>query len=69
MLGAVHMKHVTDLAWSPDGAFLLATSHDGYCTIAAFDAGELGVPSKDASVTAAALRAQIVAKRAEQVRC
>jgi hypothetical protein len=69
VLGAVHFKHVTDVAWSHDGATLVATSHDGYCTIARFAPGELGVPLKDASgVCAAALRQEIARKRAEQVR-
>ena len=60
---------MTDLAWSPDGKFLAASSHDGYCTLASFAPGDLGMPLKDAStVTAAALRAEITAKRSEQVR-
>lgn len=46
VLGAVHLKHITDLAWSPCGHFLAASSHDGYCTIAHFEADELGVPLK-----------------------
>jgi hypothetical protein len=47
VLGAVHLKHITDLAWSPCGCFLAATSHDGYCTIAHFKPGELGIPLKE----------------------
>ena len=46
VLGAVHLKHITDLAWSPCGCFLAAASHDGYCTIAHFQPNELGIPLK-----------------------
>ena len=69
VLGAIHCKHVTDLAWSADGKYLAASSHDGYCTMASFAPGDLGVPLKDASrVSAGALRVDIAAKRADQVR-
>ena len=66
-LGAVHFKHVTDLAWSPDGKYLVASSHDGYCTVAAFQPGELGTPLADESVGAEALRARVAAQRASKV--
>lgn len=40
----IHYHQISDLAWSPDGKFLLVSSTDGYCTIITFDDGELGVP-------------------------
>ena len=67
VLGAIHLKHITDLAWSADGAYLLATSHDGYCTVAAFAEGELGRVSGVASDKARQIREQIAAKRAPNV--
>ena len=67
VLGAIHFKHVTDLAWSPDGRYLVATSHDGFCTIAAFAEGELGTPLKDDSVLAASLRERIAQQRPQPV--
>lgn len=43
----IHYHQISDLAWSPDGQFLLVSSTDGYCTIITFDEGELGVPYID----------------------
>eukprot|EP00892_Ulva_mutabilis_P006835 jgi/Ulvmu1/4523/UM002_0249.1 len=59
VLGAVHLKHITDLAWSPDGKYLVATSHDGYCTIVSFDVGELGRPLEDHKYDAMSVRAEL----------
>jgi chromatin assembly factor 1 subunit B len=67
VLGAIHYKHVTDLAWSPDGRFLVASSHDGYCTIASFGEGELGRPSHSAHDIRDNLRNEIATKRLEKV--
>ncbi|KAK9843501.1 hypothetical protein WJX81_006208 [Elliptochloris bilobata] len=44
LLGALHPEPITDLAWSRDGRFLAASSYDGYCSVAAFEPGELGRP-------------------------
>lgn len=44
VLGQLHYASITDLAWSLDGKFLAVASRDGYCSIAAFNADELGVP-------------------------
>ncbi len=38
----LHYFSVTDLAWSYDGRWLIASSRDGFCTIISFAAGELG---------------------------
>ncbi|KAJ1620355.1 hypothetical protein T492DRAFT_888844 [Pavlovales sp. CCMP2436] len=43
-LGNTHFAPLTDLAWSPDGNILVATSHDGYVTLLRFDGGQLGTP-------------------------
>jgi chromatin assembly factor 1 subunit B len=57
LLGALHFAAITDLAWSPDGAFLAVASADGYCSLIAFDAGDLGVP-----LSAAQLPAEVAAR-------
>ncbi|KAI7844139.1 hypothetical protein COHA_002274 [Chlorella ohadii] len=44
VLGHLHYDSITDLAWSSDGQYLAISSRDCYCSIAAFDAGELGKP-------------------------
>ncbi|KAL4452332.1 hypothetical protein ABPG75_007994 [Micractinium tetrahymenae] len=44
VLGHLHYDAITDLAWSCDGQYLAISSRDCYCSIAAFDAGELGTP-------------------------
>ena len=38
----VHYTGLTDLAWSPCGNILLASSSDGYCSIVSFAPGEIG---------------------------
>jgi WD40 repeat protein len=44
----LHYFSITDLAWSHDGRWLIASSRDGFCTIVSFAAGELGeVVKKD----------------------
>jgi hypothetical protein len=63
----LHYFSITDLAWSHDGRWLIASSRDGFCTIVSFAAGELGeVVKKDilpqsapADATAATPRAAI----------
>eukprot|EP00897_Mesotaenium_endlicherianum_P005631 jgi/Mesen1/5096/ME000252S04207 len=42
VLAGLHYAPITDLAWSPDGHTLAISSQDGYCTLASFQAGELG---------------------------
>ncbi|KAI3438192.1 hypothetical protein D9Q98_000629 [Chlorella vulgaris] len=44
VLGHLHYDSITDLAWSSDGQYLAVSSRDCYCSIAAFDDGELGTP-------------------------
>lgn len=44
VLGGLHYDSITDMAWSSDAQFLAIASRDCYCSIAAFDAGELGTP-------------------------
>lgn len=63
VLAAVHMKHITDLAWSPDGRYLVATSHDGYCTIVQFEPGELGEPLKNHRHDAMSVRTAMAQRR------
>lgn len=38
----IHYTRLTDLAWSPDGLLLIASSTDGYCSLITFDENELG---------------------------
>ena len=38
----VHYTGLTDLAWSPCGNILFASSSDGYCSIVSFALGEIG---------------------------
>ena len=40
----IHYLRLTDLSWSPDGRFLIATSTDGFSTFVTFDVNELGPP-------------------------
>lgn len=63
VLAAIHMKHITDLAWSPDGRYLVATSHDGYCTVVQFEPGELGTPLKTHRHDAMSVRTEIAQRR------
>ncbi|GAA5980673.1 hypothetical protein JCM11641_000171 [Rhodosporidiobolus odoratus] len=44
MFGSLHYKAFTDLTWSADGQTLVMSSEDGYCSIVAFEPGELGTP-------------------------
>ena len=39
----IHYAQITDIAWSGDGKTLACSSADGYCTLASFADGELGV--------------------------
>ncbi|OMJ16172.1 Chromatin assembly factor 1 subunit B [Smittium culicis] len=43
-LGDLHYGSITDLAWTPDGMFLLITSTDGFVSIVSFDHEEFGKP-------------------------
>lgn len=56
LLGGLHFAAITDLTWSTDGQFLVASSRDGYCSVVAFDSGELGdvVPNAEVEATVAA---------------
>jgi chromatin assembly factor 1 subunit B len=45
VLGQLHYDSITDLAWARDGRYLAVASRDCYCSIAAFDPGELGDPA------------------------
>lgn len=38
----IHYTRLTDLAWSPDGLLLIASSTDGYCSLITFEENELG---------------------------
>lgn len=38
----IHFDSITDIAWSKDGLFLAVSSRDCFCSIIAFDKGELG---------------------------
>lgn len=41
-LCALHYDSITDLAWSDDARFLVVASRDCYCSVVAFEEGELG---------------------------
>lgn len=70
MLGAIHYKHVTDMAWSPDGLRLAVTSHDGYCTLALFSPGELGEPLPACDTPdVGSIKAEITARFGQKVLC
>ncbi|KAK3252900.1 3-oxoacyl-[acyl-carrier-protein] synthase [Cymbomonas tetramitiformis] len=45
LVGGSHPTSLTDLAWSPDASKLVISSTDGYCSVVAFEAGELGTPA------------------------
>ncbi|GAA5977903.1 hypothetical protein JCM10908_005142 [Rhodotorula pacifica] len=47
MFGNLHYAPFTDLTWSPDGQTLVVSSQDGYCSVIAFEPGELGTPFED----------------------
>lgn len=38
----IHYSRLTDITWSNDGKILIASSFDGFCTLIAFEDGELG---------------------------
>ncbi|GAA5944693.1 hypothetical protein JCM3775_007579 [Rhodotorula graminis] len=42
MFGNLHYAPFTDLTWSTDGQTLVISSQDGYCSVVAFEPGELG---------------------------
>lgn len=44
VMGQLHYDSITELAWSKDGQYLAVSSRDCYCSIAAFQPGELGEP-------------------------
>ncbi|GAA5915134.1 hypothetical protein JCM5296_002302 [Sporobolomyces johnsonii] len=44
MFGNLHYAPFTDLSWSVDGQTLIISSQDGYCSLVAFEPGELGTP-------------------------
>lgn len=41
-ISKIHYARLTDVAWSSDGKILIASSFDGFCTLIAFEDGELG---------------------------
>lgn len=49
-IGNIHYAALTDVTWSSDGAILVVSSSDGYCSTIHFHEGELGKPY-DLSVT------------------
>lgn len=52
----IALKPITDLAWSPDGTRLFASSLDGSVIVAMFEEGELGVAIPTENVAAQLLR-------------
>ncbi|GAQ82373.1 Putative chromatin assembly complex 1 subunit B/CAC2 [Klebsormidium nitens] len=42
LLAGLHYAAISDVAWSADAQYLSIASQDGYCTVVAFDEGELG---------------------------
>lgn len=44
VFGQLHYDSITDVAWSANGQYLAVASRDCYCSIATFQAGELGEP-------------------------
>ncbi|OMJ29196.1 Chromatin assembly factor 1 subunit B [Smittium culicis] len=64
-LGDLHYGSITDLAWTPDGMFLLITSTDGFVSIVSFDHEEFGkpflskIPGNDTSTMFPEIRKQV----------
>ncbi|KAI9179129.1 Chromatin assembly factor 1 subunit [Blastocladiella emersonii ATCC 22665] len=57
VLRNLHVYRYQDLAWSRNARYLVGASHDGYCTLAVFDHGELGETAEPpAEVVAARAR-------------
>jgi len=44
LCGELHLASINDLAWSPDARYLAVASTDGFCSVIAFDDGDLGKP-------------------------
>ncbi|GAA5842947.1 hypothetical protein JCM11251_002942 [Rhodosporidiobolus azoricus] len=44
IFSGLHFKPFSDLTWSADGQTLMISSEDGYCSVVAFEPGELGTP-------------------------
>ncbi|KAK4049800.1 Chromatin assembly factor 1 subunit [Microbotryomycetes sp. JL201] len=44
MFGNLHYAPFTDMTWTADGETLVLTAQDGYCSVIAFEPGELGQP-------------------------
>lgn len=44
VLGQLHYDSITEMAWSRDGRYLAVASRDCYCSLVAFEEGELGQP-------------------------
>lgn len=44
VFAGLHYAAITDIAWSWDAKFIAVSSQDGFCTLVAFDYGELGIP-------------------------
>lgn len=45
-LQKIHYTRLTDISWSKDALFLVASSTDGFCTVVNFEKNELGVEYK-----------------------
>lgn len=67
LVAGLHFASITDLAWSPDGRFLAVSSSDGYCSLIAFEEGELGEPAPADAVPANVAR-RLQAAAVEAVR-
>lgn len=63
LLGGLHFAAITDLSWSTDGQFLVASSRDGYCSIVAFDDGELGEVVPNAEMEAAVAKRMLAVQK------
>ena len=59
IVGGIHYHQLSDLTWSPDGRLLLVSSTDGFCSVVAFDQGELGKPYEDAAAAMKEVTAMI----------
>ncbi|XP_038077841.1 chromatin assembly factor 1 subunit B-like isoform X2 [Patiria miniata] len=46
----IHYHQLSDVTWSADGRILVVSSTDGFCSLVAFEEGEIGVPYKKAQV-------------------
>ena len=64
----VHYAGLTDLAWSPCGSILFASSSDGYCSIVSFAPGEIGEKYIDEKTSSDSVKASNVKDASTEIK-